>query len=68
MIWILVGVIIISIVTGSIVTSITSVLVVQEDKIYGAQVSVFHERVSSLGTRNLKPLPILFSQSTSSFP
>ncbi|XP_028417432.1 uncharacterized protein LOC114541817 [Dendronephthya gigantea] len=36
--WILMGLVIISIVTGGIVTSITSVLVVQEDKIYGAQV------------------------------
>ena len=37
-IWVLMGLVIISIVTGGIVTSITSVLVVQEDKIYGAQV------------------------------
>ncbi|XP_028403035.1 uncharacterized protein LOC114525803 isoform X3 [Dendronephthya gigantea] len=36
--WILMGLVIISIVTGGIVTSITSVLVVQEDKIYGAKV------------------------------
>ena len=35
--WILMGLVIISIVTGGIVTSITSVLVVQESKIYGAQ-------------------------------
>ncbi|XP_028403037.1 uncharacterized protein LOC114525804 isoform X2 [Dendronephthya gigantea] len=38
LVWILMGLVIISIVTGGIVTSITSVLVIQEDKIYGAQV------------------------------
>ena len=37
-IWVLMGLVIISIVTGGIVTSISSVLVIQEDKLYGAQV------------------------------
>ena len=37
------GLVIMSIVTGGIVTSITSVLVIQEDKIYGAQVKHFNE-------------------------
>jgi hypothetical protein len=37
-VWVLMGLVIISIVTGGIVTSITSILVVQEDKLYGAQV------------------------------
>ena len=34
------GLVIISVVTGGIVTSITSVLVVQENKLYGAQVKL----------------------------
>ena len=39
-VWVLMGLVIISIVTGGIVTSITLVLVVQEGKLYGARVKI----------------------------